>query len=61
MLPTGGELMRPKAEKRSVILMVGAWKVRLRSGPCDRAGGELMRRKAETRSVLRRAVSSIRS
>ena len=57
----GGELMWPKAQTRSVLLVGGAWEVPLRSGPCDTAGGELMRPKAETRTVHRRAVSSARS
>ena len=60
MRPAGGELMRSKAETRSVPLMDGVWAVPLRSGPCNTAGGELMGPKAETRSVLRRAVSSAR-
>ena len=39
--PAGGELMRPKAETRSVLLVDGVWAVQLRSGPCNTAGGEL--------------------
>ena len=61
MRPAGGELMRPKAETRSVLVMGGAWAVPLRGGPSDRAGGELMRPKAETKSVLRRTMPSARS
>ena len=61
MRTAGGELMRPKAKTRSVLLVDGVWAVPLRSVPCNTAAGELMRPTAETSSMLRRAVSSARS
>ena len=59
MRPPGGELMRPKAETRIVLLVDGVWAVPLRSGPYITAGGELLRTKsrdeefAPKRSVIR--------
>ena len=62
IMPAGGELMRPKAETRSVLRRaVSSARTRKVSSVSCVPGDQQEGPKAETRSVLRRAVSPARS